>query len=411
MRRLLVVALALAATPAHAQWTQVPTVPTANFYSITTKGDTIVAGTDSTVYVSVNAGASWTPSATIVAGSTQVNAVRVRNGRIYAGTFRQGVFVSDNLGASWQDFNQWLVGGFANSQLFIKDLLIRADTIYAATAGSGAWIRNLNSGAWSRYGNIFEPAQASNMEGIAGSPTQLLASAGFNGDIYYRDPGRPDWDFAYLQGHDAAGLAALNAVWTGHAWIVGTNIGAYRSVSPAGPWVYTDFGLHPTFFSTFALRGGIVFIHFASGEGTGIEFSTDDGVTWQLLDALPATFVYEIATQVDMLYAGRVDGVWRRSIATVGVPQQRAAGLGFALGGANPTRDEASFRFVLGAAARARIDVFDVTGRLVDKALDEVRPAGPNVARWNARDLRPGMYFARLQVGSEAETVRLVRAR
>jgi hypothetical protein len=163
MRRLLVVALALAATPANAQWTQVPTVPTANFYSITTKGDTIVAGTDSTVYVSVNAGASWTPSATIVAGATQVNAVRVRNGRIYAGTFRQGVFVSDNLGASWQDFNQGLVGGFANSQLFIKDLLIRADTIYAATAGSGAWIRNLNSGVWSRYGNIFEPALASNM--------------------------------------------------------------------------------------------------------------------------------------------------------------------------------------------------------------------------------------------------------
>jgi hypothetical protein len=58
-------------------------------------------------------------------------------------------------------------------------------------------------------------------------------------------------------------------------------------------------------------------VHFANGEGTGIEFSNDDGVTWHVLDALPLTFTYNIATVGDVLYAGRVDGLWRRPIGNL----------------------------------------------------------------------------------------------
>jgi len=319
------IALALAASlglasPSSAQWSQVAQVPAANIYSVFTKGDTIAAASDSTVFVSTDAGTTWTPSAKVVAGSTMVNAIRVHKGRLYAGTFGQGVFVSDDLGASWQSFNQGLVGGFANSQLFIKDLLVRGDSIFAATAGSAAWIRNLRSGGWSHYGNALEPAQASNMESLAASDTRLFACAGFNGDVYFRDLTDTDWQFDYLQGHVAAGLASLAAVWTGNSWLVGTNIGVYHSATGHSPWVYTDFGLHPTFFASFALHAGVVFTHFASGEGTGIESSIDDGVTWTVLDSQPGIFTYEIATHGATLYAGRVDGLWRRSIANISVP-------------------------------------------------------------------------------------------
>src|SRR6185369_435598 len=118
----------LLVSPAFAQWTRVDQVPAADIFSVFTKGDTIAAASDSTVSVSTDAGATWTTSATVAPGVTMVEAVRMHKGRLYAGTFGQGVFVSSDRGASWQAFNQGLVGGFADSQLRVMDLLARGDT-------------------------------------------------------------------------------------------------------------------------------------------------------------------------------------------------------------------------------------------------------------------------------------------
>ena len=57
--------------------------------------------------------------------------------------------------------------------------------------------------------------------------------------------------------------------------------------------------------------------------------------------------------------------------------------------------------------------VFDVSGRLVTTLLDEHRPAGEHVARWDGRDARgataaSGLYFARLEAGGRTETRKMV---
>jgi hypothetical protein len=403
------------AAPAAAQWTRVDDVPVANIYNVWATGDTMVAGSDSTVFVSLDRGATWTTTAQVAAGVTSVATVRFRNGRLYAGTSGQGVFVSDDRGATWQGFNQGLVGGFANSQLVIVDLLIRGNDLYAATGGSGPWTRNLASaGGWSHYGNVLEPAQASNMQAIAGSPTRLLACAGFNGDDYHRDLGDPDWTFDYLQGHVAAGLASLAAIWTGHSWLVASNIGVFHSTLGESPWTYIDFGLRPTFFASFALHGSVVYTHFASGAGTGIEYSTDDGADWTVLDALPATFTYNIAIVGDTLYAARVDGLWRRPIdpAPVSVgPGGDTGSLRLAIAGPNPVRDEVRLHFELPEAARVRIDVFDISGRRLPGSIDVALGAGAHEVPWPARDLPPGIYLARLEAAGRSQAARFVRAR
>jgi photosystem II stability/assembly factor-like uncharacterized protein len=405
------------ASPASAQWTRVNEVPIADIFSVWTDGSTIVAGSDSTAFLSTDGGATWIPTGTVATGVTAVEAVRVHNGRLYAGTHGQGVFTSSDLGATWQDFNQGLVGGFANSQLVIKDLLVRRDSLYAATEGAGAWIQNLAApGTWSHYGDFIDRAQASNMEGIAGSPTRLLGCGGFNGDVFLRDPDDVDWTESLLfNDRLAAGLAPLSAVWTGRSWLVGTNIGVFHSSLGQSPWTYFDFGLRPTLFASFALAGDIVFTHFASGEGTGIEYSTDDGVTWHVLDAQPGTFTYEIAILGDDLYAGRVDGLWRRSIASiVGAPGPDAGpstSLHFAILGPRLRQDEVHFRFQLPRAGRVRIDLFDVSGRRVSAAVDQTLPAGPNDVNWSAGHLASGIYLARLSTAARSETAKLVRIR
>src|SRR5690349_10796444 len=91
-------ALIVLAVPATAQWTRVPELPPSDVFTVWANGDTIAATVDTAVYVSTNAGVTWKRSAKVAAGVTMVWKARMRNGRLYAGTRGQGMFVSDNLG-------------------------------------------------------------------------------------------------------------------------------------------------------------------------------------------------------------------------------------------------------------------------------------------------------------------------
>ncbi len=405
------VLVALAA-PASAQWTQVPDVMASNVFSVSTNGDTIVAGADSFAYVSTNAGANWKRSARVAAGVTSVRRVRISNGRLYAGTDRfdgpgQGVFVSDNLGDTWSAFNQGLLGPGSND---ITDLLIRGDSLYAATDGAGAWVRNLTSGIWSRFGNAFDsqPQTAA----IAAGESRLLACSGFNGSVFFRDPGQADWTLSLLfNDRFAAGLAAQSAAWNGRGWVVSSNIGVFHSTTGQGPWTFVDFGLNPLFFTAFATRGTDLYVSLGAANGTLIALSHDDGVTWQGLDTLASAQTYDLARQGTTLYAGRVGGLWRRSIANiVSVPGGDAPSrLAFAIAGSQPVGDRVRFQFELPEAGSVAIEVFDVAGRRVGDGIRDARPAGHGEIDWDAGRLPAGVYHARLTAAGERATARLVR--
>ena len=413
-------ALALAlGSPASAQeWTPVAAVPTtAEIFDVWAKRDTIAASSDSVVFLSVDGGDHWVTTTKVAPGVTAVRAVRVHNGRVYAGTFGQGVFVSTNFGASWQAFNQGLTGGIFDTHLFLKDLLIRGDSLYAATSGAGAYVRSLAAapGAWTHHGEVFEPNSASTMSGLAVSPTRLVAAAGANGTVFFRDPGQPDWTLSWLNNlGPAAGLSALCARWTGSSWLVGSNIGVFRSATGQSPWTFVDVGPGPIFTMSFAQRGPVVFLHVGAGSGTVILYSVDDGAFWHPLEELLFTFTHKVALVGDDLYAARFDGLWRRSVATVSAPGSGGPPgprLAFTLAGAHPFRDEARVRFTLPEGGRVRIELFDVAGRRVAGGIDEVRAAGPHEVRLATRNIEPGVYLARLDAVGRSEVLRFVRIR
>src|SRR5262245_52221830 len=87
-RAIALVAFVTLAGPASAQWMQVPGVTASDVFSVWSSGDTIVAGADSVAYISTNAGATWKRSMRVAAGVTSVRRVKIRNGRLYAGTRR-----------------------------------------------------------------------------------------------------------------------------------------------------------------------------------------------------------------------------------------------------------------------------------------------------------------------------------
>jgi len=300
---------------APSPWSRVTDVPQSDIYSLFVDGPTIIAGADEAAYVSTDAGGTFTRSATIKAG-VPLRSVKMRNGRIYAGTGnRGGVFVSDDLGRTWLDFNQGLVG-IANSQLEIVDLLIHGVNVYAATDGFGVWIRNLASGTWTHFGDAFGPARWLDVKTIDAGGSRLLVSAGFNGQVFFRDPGQPDWTESLLENDRMVlGLAPLRAIWTGAGWVEGTSRGVYVSALGQSPWRFVDVGIGSVDAVSFALRGNDLFGCFVN-EGSTIETSHDNGATWQVFESQPGVLTETIAVSGSVLYAGRADGLWRRSIAT-----------------------------------------------------------------------------------------------
>ena len=411
-RSCLVLFLLLAVVgPAAAQWSRVSELPASDIFTVWTNGDTIAAGADTAVYVSTDGGATWKRSARLAADVNEIRAALVHNGRLYAGTFGQGVFASDDLGDTWTGYSQGLAGP---GVLVIMGLVRRGDSLYAATEGAGAWVRNLASGPWVLFGaHTLQDFQATNMDFITEGGSRLFAGGGFNGTVFFRDPGQPDWTVSLLfNDRFAPGLAGLNAIWTGRRWVVGSNIGLFQSPTGQEPWTYFDFGLHSLFFVGLAMRDTDVFASLgASVSNSLIALSRDEGATWQVFETVPAG-VYRLAIHGSDLYAGRVDGLWRRSIATVSVPDDTApARLRFAVAGSQPVGDQVRFRFDLPASGPIVIEVFDVAGR---RAADSIRgswPAGPHELTWDARGLGSGVYLARMTAGTEHAVARLIRVR
>jgi hypothetical protein len=409
----LAVAVAVPAAPAAAQWTRVPDVQASDVTSVWANGDTIAAGADTAVYVSINGGVTWKRSARVAAGVTAINGVWVRNGRLYAGTFGQGVFVSDDLGTTWLGFSQGLVGGFADTQLSIRDFLVRGDSLYAAT-DDGTWVRNIAAaGTWSKFGNAFGINQASAMLGIAGNATRLVAAAGFNGQAFIRDRGDADWTNTWLNDiGPQPGLAPLSIAWTGQRWVMGTNIGLLISASGNPPWAPAGPDLGLIFFMPLAVRDHEVFAAFGIGLTSVLQFSADDGAAWQEVDTRTNTGVYRLAISGNDLYAGQIDGLWLRSIATVSVPGGGPpAGLQFTIAGPQPIGDQVRFRFMLPEAGPIALEVFDVAGRRAAEPIRGEWAAGSHEIAWDARALSPGVYLARLTAGGSRSVVRMVRAR
>ncbi len=309
-------ALAIA-VPASAQWTQVADVPTTRVFSVSANGDTIAAGADTAVYVSTDAGVTWLRSTKPVSGVTAIQAVLIRDGRLYAGTFRQGVHVSDNLGTTWSPFNDGLVGGILNSQLDVTDLQARGESLYAATAGAGVYVRSFAGTAWQPFGSELEANQASNVNSLALGGSRLLASGGSNGQVFFSDPGDLDWTVSNLDNVGIhAGVQAKSAVWTGTGWVVGAELGVFLSVAGQEPWTPVGLGLGVLSWDAFATQGGRLFAAFdiPAPPAAVIEESDDDGATWQNAENQPGVFVQKLAISGDSLYAARADGLWRRPI-------------------------------------------------------------------------------------------------
>ncbi len=82
----------------------------------------------------------------------------------------------------------------------------------------------------------------------------------------------------------------------------------------------------------------------------------------------------------------------------------------------NPSAGQTDIAFMLPVDARVRLNVYDVSGRLVRKLIDGPMPAGVQSARWDGTDgrgrkARSGVYFTKLEVGTTVRSERFLLLR
>lgn len=79
----------------------------------------------------------------------------------------------------------------------------------------------------------------------------------------------------------------------------------------------------------------------------------------------------------------------------------------------NPTKSQAQIEYSLKAHGKVDLSVYDVTGRLVRRVVDGIRPAGVHRAVWDGKDetgrsLSSGIYLFRLSSPEKTRTARIV---
>ncbi len=97
-------------------------------------------------------------------------------------------------------------------------------------------------------------------------------------------------------------------------------------------------------------------------------------------------------------------------MSTVGVPEPGGRPvLALAVAGGNPAAGPRRIRFTLPAEGRVRLNVIDVSGRLVSRLVDGTRHAGAHDVVWDAAGVAPGLYWAALEAGGRRVTEKLVQ--
>jgi hypothetical protein len=93
-----------------------------------------------------------------------------------------------------------------------------------------------------------------------------------------------------------------------------------------------------------------------------------------------------------------------------------ASGIRLASASPNPFIQSTSIGYSLDVTGPVELRIFDAAGRLVASLVEDQRPKGLHIARWNGTDARgralpPGIYFARLASGDDVLVEKIARLR
>jgi hypothetical protein len=261
-------------------WTQA-SAPSNNWYSVALSADgskLFASGSSDTIYISVDSGATWTPtsmSGFIVACSADGSKVVVR----------QGIYTSENSGATWSlaATFPFYVGAAASSADGNKIAVLGYREIYTSTNSGATWTSNTLPTSLTVLASSADGTRLVGGGGTLGVVGLMAASTDSGATWNLLDPGQ-NWWHSIASSADGRKLAAYGH-WGG--LIISTNSGA--------TWTSANLGM-------IGAQGYVV--SSADGSklmayGWGIFTSSDSGQTWVSNNVPPEIFWYSAASSAD----------------------------------------------------------------------------------------------------------------
>ncbi len=291
--------------------------------SITIKNNTLFAGTwGEGVYISQNGGTSWTQSNQGLQATAVTAMLTTLNGDLYAGTFNGGLYKSVDNGASWTKTPLsyqfiWSLGQSANGK------------IYAGTYGGGVY-RSLDNGAnWYAINNNLT---ATHIYGITVDPQNNVFVSGWGAGVFSLTSGSmdamtDDWNYMGMGGLDVSSI------------IINPNTGAMLAFTSSGGMYVNN---SPT-----------------TSIGDGENNLNPD--------------IYSLSQNYP-----------------------------------NPFNPSTVIEFSLPEAAEVSLKVYDITGREIALLASGNYAKGKHSFNFEARGLSSGIYFYRIIAGGFVDTKRMV---
>lgn len=344
-------------------------------------GTVFAAGAYGNIYRSTDQGASWASTFALTATAIACNA----QGHVFAGSGSR-MYRSTNNGSTW-------TFGTLSSVQNVADIAFDGDIVLAATGTSsgfgsrGVYRSTDNGSTWAAFN--------------AGLPTMDVVTIAARADAAASMPGGCRYTLGTLSNgmHD---YDSDQGIWTPVTGLPNTvaKCSKKRRNLAAGRNSYHVSGLCSDYDQRF-VNADIKTIDDVSPGGRVAMFGTEGVI-------LVGTVGYGIVRD-----AGAPTGVGDGASSD-------GAGVGVALDVAapipNPFSDASTLSFSIPESGPVRVDLFDVSGRIVRTLFDGAMARGPHALVWDGRnaagrDVGAGVYFYRLTAGAATSTRRAVLTR
>ena len=225
---------------AQIDWAPVAPIPAGELTDLLVSGDTLYVATPAVIYRHPLGSSEWFESDSII--DVDFSSVARFNGRLYAGTFQNGVYESTNGGTTWTPRSSGLSGP---GSLAITCLEVRGDSLYAGTSGAGVWLLPIGSTTWQPFRDGLGSLVAWDVHSLRAIDGRLFCGAGQSGFLFFVEPGQSQW--TNIQFYPTAGNGTYMLAFGGSLdtlYGAGSN-GLYVSVDSGLNWSRTPSPFNP----------------------------------------------------------------------------------------------------------------------------------------------------------------------
>jgi len=252
------------------------------------------------VFRSINSGADWTLTSTVVADCPAINALAINPATpsiVFAGSRGKGLFRSDNGGQSWTTSSSGMTG----SSIQLNSLLILPQTpsimfagsygfgngaIYKSTDGGANWASKGSGLLWDGWGTTYaltvDPNNPTTL--YAGRTCISLNSEGLDGSGVFKSTDSGERWSSRISGLTTPWVMSLVIdPLSSSTLYAGTAGGVYKSTYSGGQWLASSIGLSAPMALTLVINPNNPATLFVGTYGGGIFKTTNSCSSWSFI--------------------------------------------------------------------------------------------------------------------------------